>query len=318
MRVDAKSPLCYAGKNKGTAEWINGSQESGEALMAMITLQNGILTVSLSTLGAELTSVLDQGGTQRIWQGAPGFWSKHAPVLFPIAGALKENRYALGGKDYTLPKHGFARECEFRVEEQSQDAATFLLTGEMTQNPGFPFTYAFRVRFTLLNHSIRIDYSTENLGDVPFWYGVGAHEGYDCPGGYAAHELAFDQDTGMLTRYVLRGGLLTGGTEPVPMQGNILPIRDQLFENDTLILLTHGSRGVTLQSKRHPRKVRVDFSGFDVLLIWAQMGAPYVCIEPWSCPPDFMDTDHDITKKPGMTRLAGGEAHTHTHTITFL
>jgi hypothetical protein len=53
------------------------------------TIENGILSVSAKTAGAELTSIrLKADGTEYLWQADPKFWNRHAPLLFPIVGAL--------------------------------------------------------------------------------------------------------------------------------------------------------------------------------------------------------------------------------------
>ena len=56
--------------------------------MDMIEIKNERLTAVFSTHGAELQSLRDQNGVERIWQGDPAFWTGHAPVLFPVAGGM--------------------------------------------------------------------------------------------------------------------------------------------------------------------------------------------------------------------------------------
>ena len=41
-------------------------------------------------MGAQLTS-LALNGNEYLWQGDPAFWGKHAPILFPIVGSLRNN-----------------------------------------------------------------------------------------------------------------------------------------------------------------------------------------------------------------------------------
>lgn len=281
----------------------------------MVTLQNSCLTVTITNRGAEIQSILDANGVERLWQGDPAYWTGRAPVLFPIAGGLKDNTYMLDGIPYTMPKHGFARKHDFQVEQQDQLTATFLLSGETTSEPGFPFQYAFRVRYQLIDNAIRVDYQTDNVGDQTFWYGVGAHEAYACPEGIEAYEVVFEKPE-RLVRGILQGGCLTGKTALVMDNCSVLPISPSLFANDTQVYPSLVSRGVTLRSPLHARSIRVDFAGFDYMLLWTVPGAGYLCIEPWSNLPDYINTDYDITKKPGMTRLLPGVTHTHTHTIT--
>ena len=82
--------------------------------MQIITIKNDYLQVSVSTLGAELQSVI-LNGKELIWQGDKNFWRGKAPILFPIAGALKDKQYYLNGVLYDMPFHGFARNNYFKV-----------------------------------------------------------------------------------------------------------------------------------------------------------------------------------------------------------
>ncbi len=285
--------------------------------MELITLQNGQLTVVISRVGAEMTSVRDKDGVERLWQGSPDFWSKHAPILFPVPGALKDDAYLLDGKRFSLAKHGFARERTFSVETQRAASVTLALEGEASYHTGFPFRYVFRVRFTLEGSTVCVDYDTENLDERPFWFGVGSHEAYVCPEGIEAYEIVFDKPE-TLAHNVLSGSLLTGETQVVAANCTVLPLRQELFANDSLVFTAHKSRSVTLRSALHNRRIRVDFDDFGTLLLWTPKGAPFICIEPWTNPPDRVDADQDITKKPGMIRLAPGERRARSHTIAFI
>ncbi|MBK9637140.1 MAG: hypothetical protein IPO63_04740 [Bacteroidetes bacterium] len=57
-------------------------------------------------------------------------WPKHSPVLFPIVGQLKEHRYTHQEKEYSLPRHGFAREKMFSLLEQKDDQIIFRLSDD--------------------------------------------------------------------------------------------------------------------------------------------------------------------------------------------
>lgn len=119
----------------------------------MIILQNEFLKASIHPKGAELVSlVLLASQLDFMWVGNPAFWSKHSPVLFPIVGGLKENKYYFQNKAYSLSRHGFAREKTFVVEQQQSDSVTFLLTHDENTLAVYPFEFAFRVRYTLLNN----------------------------------------------------------------------------------------------------------------------------------------------------------------------
>ena len=89
-----------------------------------ITISNESLKVTISTMGAEITSV-KKVKKELIWQADPNVWKGHAPLLFPICGGLKEDKFIYGGKSYIMPKHGFARNSEFEIETVSEDRQHF-------------------------------------------------------------------------------------------------------------------------------------------------------------------------------------------------
>lgn len=282
----------------------------------MITLRNEHLTVEIAPRGAELMRVCDSQGIERLWHGDPAFWSGRAPILFPVCGGFKEDAYKLDGNTYEMPKHGFAKNSIFEVEESTESAATFLLRGKPGDHAGFPFDFALRIRYALEGNALITDYITENEGNETFYFGVGAHEAYACPEGVSQYRLVFDEAE-QFDDTLLDGNLLLRETRTVCEPGHTLPLDDSLFTNDALVFLSIKSRGVRLESALHDRTVTVSYPDFDTLLLWKKIDAPYICIEPWTNAPDFADTDQDITKKPGMIRLAAGGTDSRRHVVTF-
>lgn len=281
--------------------------------MKEITIANEKLTVRISTLGAEMQSVKEADGTERLWQGDPAYWTGRAPIMFPVCGGLKEDAYYLDGQRYGMTKHGFAKLVEWAVESQEADRAVFLLT---EKHPGFPFDYEFRAAYTLKENALEIAYTVKNTGDRVFWYSVGSHEAWATPGGLERYTVVFDQPE-KLDCSVLYGNLI--GREPVTMAENAgeLALKTEYFQVDALVFQNLKSRGVTLKNSVNDRKIRVDYEGMDVLMLWTKPGADYICIEPWCNAPDYVDADMQIEHKPGCIRLAPGEEVTKTHTVTF-
>ena len=59
--------------------------------VGMIKIENDFLIVKAKAEGAELTSIFNKKTTlEYLWQ-AEKEWPKHAPILFPIVGQLKNN-----------------------------------------------------------------------------------------------------------------------------------------------------------------------------------------------------------------------------------
>ena len=84
------------------------------------TLENEILTVTVTTSGAQVKSVLRKcDGVEHIWQADPAVWGQHAPILFPYAGRLPEGKMTAKGRLFEgLAAHGFARDMEHALVSQ--------------------------------------------------------------------------------------------------------------------------------------------------------------------------------------------------------
>lgn len=93
-----------------------------------VIIQNDQLIAKIAEHGAELISLQSkEHNLEYIWQGDPEFWGRHAPVLFPFVGRLKNDEYIYQGKTYSMGQHGFARDMDFEVIEQGPEQASFLL-----------------------------------------------------------------------------------------------------------------------------------------------------------------------------------------------
>ena len=158
--------------------------------MSLCTIRNQELTVTISSRGAELQSILDKNGFERLWQSDPAFWTGRAPLLFPMAGGLKEDCYYLDGERYEMPKHGYVCQLEWTLEQSTETSAVYLMT---EKHPGFPFDYELRACYELDGSALKVSYRVSNAGDRTFWFGTGAHEGYATPGGLENYIIEFDE-----------------------------------------------------------------------------------------------------------------------------
>lgn len=278
-----------------------------------ITISNGILTATISTLGAELQS-LKKGERETIWDGDPKFWSGRAPVLFPICGGLKDDKFIFKGQEYTLEKHGFARLKEFEVENAGEATATFLLKSDDETLKAYPFENELRITYTLVDNKLDVKYAVTNLSSDNMYFSIGAHEAYACPEGIEEYSVIFEQNEDI--RHTLNAGNLLVREDTLILENtNELPLKTEYFEIDALILLSIKSRKASLKHRKSGRTITLDFNGFDSFLIWTKPGAGYVCLEPWAGLPDFVDSDYDITHKPEIIEAKARETVVKNHII---
>lgn len=279
-----------------------------------ILLKNDDLTVEISPLGAEIQRIVDKNGVDRLWNGDPQFWTGRAPVLFPIAGGMKDGGFIYDGQKYPMKKHGFARRLLFQIERAGECTATFLLNEKV---PDYPFDYELRLRYTLEGNRIRVEYITDNAGTGDMYYSIGCHEAYMAPGGIEHYQVVFDEDDELLNNPCTETGV-SKETQLFRLENRTLSLKEDFFKIDALCFLSLKSRGVTLQNDLNGQKVRVEFADFPYLLIWKKVGAPFVAIEPWHNSVEFDDASRQLTEKSGQILLRPGESRTLTHTIAFL
>ena len=106
----------------------------------MIKISNEYLTVAINEVGAELKSIICRN-TEYIWEGRAEVWGASCPLLFPICGGLKNDKYIYNGKEYTLAKHGYARYKTFQVEDKTDTRVVFLHKSDDETKKQFPFDY---------------------------------------------------------------------------------------------------------------------------------------------------------------------------------
>ncbi len=126
------------------------------------TLQNSKLTVQIKQLGAELFSITNSEEKEYMWGGDPAIWGKHAPILFPIVGTLKNNSYNFNEQQYQLTRHGFARDMHFEIVQSSNTAVTFSLQADSKTLAVYPFNFELQVSYTLQDATILVDYKVIN------------------------------------------------------------------------------------------------------------------------------------------------------------
>lgn len=283
--------------------------------MAELIISNDFIKVTISTMGAEVTSV-QKDGKERIWIADPEVWKCHAPVLFPICGGVKDDKYIYDGKEYTLQKHGYARFTEFEVESHEAERAVLVHRFNDETLKQYPFEYELRIIYTLDKSKLIVEYNVTNLSEKEMYFSIGAHEGYYCPEGIEEYSVIFEQPE-MLDSSVLDGNLVKYETINVGENTRELPLKYEYFAVDALVFLNLKSEKAVLKNRKTGEETELEFKDHDYFLLWTKPGAKYICLEPWCGGPDFVDSNYDFKNKRGMIKLLGKENTSRTHSILF-
>ena len=137
------------------------------------TIQNELLTVVVSDLGAEIMSIKTADGHEYMWQGDSKYWAGRAPIMFPICGRLFNGEYTYHGKKYSLPNHGFARKSTFTLKSVSKSFVTLELKANEETLASYPFDFIFDVTFKLEGNTLDVKYEVKNPDSQELIFAVG-------------------------------------------------------------------------------------------------------------------------------------------------
>lgn len=281
------------------------------------SLDNGVLSVRVSSIGGQLLSV-KKDGKEYLWQGDPAFWEDRAPNLFPYIARLTNGTYTVHGKEYHLPIHGFLPAAEMKAEAQEESLLVLRLDADESTLACYPFVFTLRIRYELNQDTLRIAYEVENGGTEDMYFGIGGHPGFQAPLeeglSFEDYFLEFESEgqSGTDAQPPVRIGFsptcfLNGKDEPWPLEkGCRIPLRHDLFDDDAIVL-SHTPKTVVLRSEKGGRGVRVRFPQMPYIGFWhaVKKPAPYVCIEPWSSLPSRQDVVEELSEQPGLIHLEG-------------
>lgn len=284
--------------------------------MNTIIIGNDKLSVRISTLGAQLLS-LNDGRNEYMWQADENVWNFTAPVLFPICGRLKDNRYTYRGKEYELPIHGFARFKEFTIESYNKNNACFLLNSDEETIKVYPFEFEFRVMFEITEKKLNITYHVTNPSKEKIYFSFGGHEGYSCAEGADNYFIKFENDN-HLTRYMLNDGFFNSQTEELSLDNGRLMLDYKEFEKCTYVFRNINSKSLILSDKNEKRRIKIGIDGHSTLALWTLPYRKYVCIEPWCGTSQSIDFNGDLTQKDGIIELLPKKTFSRTHYIETL
>lgn len=280
-----------------------------------ITLQNEFLKLEIVEKGAELISIKTvEDGAEYLWTGKSDVWGRHAPILFPIVGKVKNNTYRINDDTYNLSQHGFARDMNFEILENTSDKAVFKLAYNEETLTKYPYKFELTVKYELKESGIEVSYNVKNVDNSEIYFSIGAHPGFNCPviGGKAeAEDLKFEdyyfefenrENASIIP--IDENGLLKQSPAPFLYDSNIIHLKKELFKKDALVFKDLSSKKVSLRNIKNSRAVTVEFDGFPYLGLWSKpQGAPFVCIEPWYGHADFEDFTGDFREKDGILKL---------------
>ncbi|EAC4200519.1 aldose 1-epimerase family protein [Listeria monocytogenes] len=275
----------------------------------MIKLENEVLLVEMKTAGAELTRIFHKDtGLEYLWNADSKFWGRHSPVLFPTVGRLVDDTYLVDGNQYHLGQHGFARDRDFQVIEQTENTVRFELDADEDSLAIYPYKFKLSIIYTIEKNTVAVSYEVENTDNKRIYFSIGAHPAFHLPltdgTTFEDYYLDFGTEENLET-LCLEGPYRSGEIKKIVDEpARYLPLSYDLFKNDALIFEALKQKEMTIKSDKTPHFVKVSFPEFPFVGVWtAKPGTPFLCIEPWYGIADGAGESVELRDKAGIEHL---------------
>ncbi len=282
------------------------------------TLTSSILSVKINHFGAEICSIKNKQQTEFIWQ-ADEEWKRHAPVLFPIVGKLKNDIYSFNTTNYKLTQHGFARDYIFKLISSSQNTCTFELKSSPESKINYPFDFIFQIQYKLIENKLTVSYLVINPSNSLLYFSIGAHPAFSCQlnGNDTLNDYYLKFETSDFVLAQLNNGLRTNHKSKLNVPKNKLVLSTDWFDNDALVFENSQINKISLCSLIGNQKITMDCNNWPYFGIWAKKQChKFICLEPWYGIADNENTNTNLKTKDGILTLNGLSTFNCSYAIT--
>lgn len=285
----------------------------------MIILENDVLKAEISLHGAELRSAVRKDkNASYLWYADSKFWGRTSPVLFPFVGGVKDKVYRTEGKEYAMGQHGFARDMDFVLTEQTADEAWFALDSTDETLKKYPYRFRLEIGYRLKGGSIRVMWRVKNTDSKEMYFSIGAHPAFMCPmredEEQSTYQVSFYDADGKKPETVVSTsiggkGLVIDEKVTYELNEGCLYVTEHLFDHDALVLEHNQVQQIGLKDTDGNEYIRVKFDA-PLVGVWSPPGkkAPFVCIEPWYGRCDAENFAGELKDREWSNTLEAGSA----------
>ncbi|EOS27717.1 hypothetical protein C806_00164 [Lachnospiraceae bacterium 3-1] len=251
-------------------------------------LNNERLSVQFSTMGAEMTSLKSKKtGQEYLWQGDQKYWGRRSPVLFPIVGRLREDKYICDNKEYHMSQHGFARDMEFVCISENKEEIWFALDATPVTRESYPYDFRLEIGYRLEEDTVTVIWKVINEEKSrEMYFSIGGHPGFMCPlkegEKQSEYSICMDQTEVLFSKANLDTGLMYNYKNMMTLPGGRHLLTDGFFDEGAYIIEDYQVGKISLADAENVPYVTVTFQS-PLVGVWSpeKKQAPFVCIEPW-------------------------------------
>lgn len=290
--------------------------------MGRYTLKNREIAIRVTSLGAELKSLVDcSAGREYMWNADPAYWKRTSPILFPLVGNYRNKEIRYNGAVYGMSQHGFARDMRFELISMEKEKIWFGLSSDSETMKKYPFPFRLEIGYELHERSVRVIWRVKNPSEKPMFFSIGGHPAFRCPMQQGEkqtdYSIAFDQKKEIVSRVLGKDGLATDELCVYPLADGRMQITETLFDRDALIIEHNQAHEVSLCTPDGSPYVTLRFDA-PLFGLWSPpgKGAPFICIEPWYGRCDHQNFAGTLEDREWGNRLEGNGVFEASYTIT--
>ena len=285
-------------------------------------ISNEYLELTVSAHGAEKQSLVSKETGISYLRDIDQYWNRHAPLLFPIVGKLRDLKTIINNKEYSMNQHGFLRDQEFEVFSQKENEIVLVNSYNEETLKMYPFKYKVYVKYTLNGKQLDTEFKVvnEDYQVIPFNYG--GHPGFKLPlyenEKFEDYKIVFEEEENFDAPTVMLDNGTLNFIDTIKYEKvKELQLNYKYFEIDAIVNPKIKSQSVKLVNKDN-KGIKFDFKGFPSLAIWTKPNAPFVCLEPWIGYADHHDSNYHFIEKDNMQFLNPECEFSATYSITVL
>ncbi len=207
------------------------------------------------------------------------------PILFPICGSLVDGSVQLLDQSFSIPQHGFARDCKWELTPTKDQKGVLLSLTENTKTLSlFPYHFLIEMEIFLMQSSIdfKITIFNRSKDMMPFSFGLHPY--------FKVMDLKEIKIEGLRSKCMNHLTMIESDTE-----------LELSYLEKGIDFLSSPLETVTLVDFLANKKIKVLFEKpMDLGVIWTDPPRSMVCIEPWTSPRNSLNSGDRLQFiKPG-------------------